>query len=145
MKFVYEIVVSPKGGSTGQSVAKVFQCLGLATRFPVAVVADVECNDNRAWAQKPPFLTTTQEVVEYAILVGQFDWATFFLFCQAPEQAPETRNFADLFAQAECVVRAVDDTSIYVYSSAADDTRSLGQQFPIQFYRKSLDSIQHPF
>src|SRR5260370_30988780 len=113
--YVYEIIISPEGGSTGQHLVKVIDCLELLSRLPAVVVADVECNGDRSWVQRPAFCSTTQDVVDTARSIGQFDWATFFFFPDALSQGVETYQFEALFSNANLVVRAVDDTYFYVY------------------------------
>jgi hypothetical protein len=145
MEYVYEIVVTPDGGSTGQNLIKVLNSLNALSRLPAVVVADVECNGDRSWVQKVPFTTTTLEVIDYAGSVGQFDWATFFFFPRPPSDNTENQQYNVLFAAAEMVVRAVDDTYFYVYSPVEDDSSRLGQFFTVECQRKHKDAIVHPF
>ena len=145
MDYLYEIIVTPDGGSTGQSLIKVIHCLDLLSRFPAVVVADVECNGDRRWVQRPPFAATTQDVVDYAGSVGQFDWATFFFFRQPQPEGPTDYQFDALFAKAELVVRAVDDEYFYVYSLIEGDASGLGKCFRVDFQKKTRNTIVHPF
>jgi hypothetical protein len=143
--YLYEIIVSPDGGSTGQGLVKVIDCLELLLRLPAVVVGDVECNGDRSWVQRPPFCSTTQNVVDTARSIAQFDWATFFFFPHPPSEGVVTYQFEDLFAHAELVIRAVDDTYFYVYSAHQDDAYRLSKLFPVEFQRKGKNAIVHPF
>src|SRR5437762_2581771 len=107
---VFEIVIEPPSGSTGQELIKLIDCLRVFSRFPAVVVADVECNGDRSWVGKPPFSVKTQEVLDYAARVGQFDWATFFFFREPYTLDSDSDQFEALFADAQLVIRAVDDT-----------------------------------
>jgi hypothetical protein len=143
-RLLYEIIVTPDGGSTGQNLIAVIESLNLLERFPHAAVLDVECNENRTWAELPPFYTTTQEVLKYANSVGQFDWASFFFFPSDSAHATIECQFDTLFAKANLTVRAVDDTYFYVYSPLSEDVSLLSQVFSVHSSRKSIDAIVHP-
>jgi hypothetical protein len=143
-QLLYEIVVTPEGGSTGQNLIAVIDRLDVAQRFPHVAVLDVECNENRTWAQSPPFFTTTQEVLKYARSVGQFDWASFFFFAPDCAPAPNEWRFATLFAKADLTIRAVDDTYFYVYSPLAEDVSLLSKVFAVHSSRKLIHAIVHP-
>jgi hypothetical protein len=142
--YLYEIIVIPDDGTTGQNLIRLINTLALASRLSNVVVLDVECNGNRTWAQQPPFLSTTQEVMNYAQAVGQFDWATFFFFPPAETPASDEHQFETLFAKAHVTIRAVDDTYFYVYSPIADDATLLSKVFPLESNRTSKEAIVHP-
>jgi hypothetical protein len=142
--YEFEIIVAPEDGSTGENLVKVLNCLEVPARFPVAVVTDVECNGDRTWVKPRAFSTTTQEVLNYAKSVGQFDWGTFFFFRQPVPDTTVNQEFDALFAEAELTVRAVDDTYFYIYSQTEDDVIRLGRIYQVKFERKRKAAIMHP-
>jgi hypothetical protein len=143
-KEIYEIIARPPGGSTGENLIKLMTCLNVESRFVTAVVADIECNENRSWVGRTPFRTTPNEILAYAASVGQFDWATFFCFEEKLDAVPHGGQFNMLFANASLIIRAVDDTFFYVYSETADDASQIRDVCPIEVRERSRDSISHP-
>jgi hypothetical protein len=145
MDYFFEFIFSPKGGTTGQALIQVINSLDLLSRFPYVVIADVECNENRAWASRPPFASTCKEVIDYAMSVSQFDWGTFFFFREPGLGTICIDQFAALFANASLVIRVVDDTYFYVYSTIEDDASQLGQHGQVQVQKKLRSDVEHPF
>jgi hypothetical protein len=141
---LFEIIVNQETLLTGKNLIEIIQCLDLQQRMPHVVVADIECNGDRTWVQKPPFPTTVQEVVNYASRVGQFDWATFFFFSNLRALTEEDYRFEQLFARAALTIRAVDDSNFYIYTPLAKDVTHLSQKFRIEFSKKLRDAIKHP-
>jgi hypothetical protein len=143
--FVYEVIVTPESGSTGACLNKIIYALNVPKRFVGAVVTDIECNNNRTWVDEAPVWATTQQILEYAASVGQFDWATFFFFVAKPPDHLVNAQYHTLFAEAAFIIRAVDDTFFYVYSPDEGDALHLSVLFPVKYEGKSKDSIRHPF
>ena len=145
MPQIFEIIVTPDGGASGEILMALVNALDLPQRTQSVVVADVECNGNRAWVQRPPFFSTLPAVLEYAQSVGQFDWATFFLFQQQPSDAEVNTEFDALFDAAEMTIRAVDSTYFYIYSPTQTDAVRIAEQFTSEFRSMPKDSVVHPF
>jgi hypothetical protein len=145
MDYLFEIILAPKGGTTGQPLIQVINTLDLLSRFPYVVIADVECNENRAWTSQPPFASTCKEVIDYAKSVSQFDWATFFFFREPGSGTVDINRFAALFTNASLVIRVVDDTYLYVYSTIEDDASRFSHYCRVQVQKKLRGDIEHPF
>lgn len=145
MDFFLETVFAPNGGTSGQALVQVISCLDLLSRFPCVVIADVECNGNRAWVGQPPFTSTVKDVMDYAMSVSQFDWATLFFFREPRLESVTIEQFLALFANANLVMRIVDDTYFYVYSTVEEDASRLSQFFQVQTQKKFKSAIVHPF
>jgi hypothetical protein len=142
--YLFEIIVTPRDGTTGLNLLRVLEILQVCIRAPLLFVADVECNGNRSWAQQAIFQTTTDELFRYVQSVGEFDWASFFFFEELTGISGEKQDYETLFAKAALVVQVVDDTYFYVYSADVEDVEHLADFFTVQADKKRRDEVIHP-
>jgi hypothetical protein len=142
---VHEIILAPANGSTGANLICLLRSIDVSEMHIVAY--DIDCNRNRSWVGRKPFCVTFQDVIDYAATVDQFDWASFFFYLDQPDDNNiSQQSYDELFANADLVVRVVDDTYFYVYSSNAEDVLHLAHVFPVESSElKDRQEIVHPF
>lgn len=141
---ISEIRVDCPGGTLGKHLVQIIERLELSTSLPVVVVADIECNENREWVGIPPFATTTHNLITYAKSVGQFDWATFFLFAENTQFAIMP-DFGTLFLLSPLVIRAIDGEYYLIYTTPMELAAALASDFVVSAQRVHTDTLKHPF
>ncbi len=116
------VILKPEGGSTGGAVLKVMQLVLSIMKFKFVIMDDIvglTKDDLITRMQKqqhtPIYLKDLLEILDQVIL---FDWADFFLFEEPPSQwrGEEDILYPPLVAETDTIIRAVDNTYIYVYT-----------------------------